>query len=128
MEDQLTLEQRVWQRVRGTGSDGADPEETLARLIRLGREQTAALRYLDRNLWQQERDNLVLNTALYRLRFGKTLPGHRPVRPSRQDCRRRAAAMLQLYLRLENHRELGALFTDLTGKQRAICAALEHMQ
>ena len=125
MEEQLALEQRVWQRVRGLRSPEQDLEEALEGLIRLGREQTAGLKPWNPPLYRQEMENLSLLTALYHLKFGRHLPGQPRVRPSREDCRRRAAKMLQLYVQLESHRDFGALFTHLTRRQRAICAALE---
>ena len=124
MEEQLALEQRVWQRVRSQGDPQTEPEEDLARLIRLGREQVCALQQLDRHLSLRELENLQLLTALYHLRFGKKVPVSHQGQPGRAACRRRAEEMLQLYIRLERDPEFSALFTRLTGVQRAVCAAL----
>ena len=123
MEEQLALEQRVWQRVRGLRSPETDLEESLEALIRLGREQRAAMKGRSHHLFSLEGENLALLTALYHLRFGKRVSGQ----PSgKGNCRQRAEQMLRLYVQLENHRDLGPLFTDLTRRQRAVCAALEH--
>ena len=122
MEEQLALEQRVWQRVRGLRSPETDLEESLEALIRLGREQRAAMKGRSHHLYGLEGENLALLTALYHLRFGKRVPG---LPSGKGNCRQRAEKMLRLYVQLENHRDFGPLFTDLTRRQRAICAALE---
>ena len=126
MEDMLALEHRVWQRVAGVRSPEDDLQEALEALIHLGRNQAAGLKRHSRNLQQQEAENLALLTALYHLRFGKRLPKRKSPGPDRDNCRSRAEKMLRLYIRLENHRELGPLFTHLTRVQRATCAALGH--
>ena len=125
MEDQLALEQRVWQRVRGQRSPEKDLEETMETLIRLSREQVAGLKYGSRELYRREAETMALLNGLYHLRFGRHLPGRPAFRPGREECRRRAEEMLRLYIQLETNPEFGPLFTHLTRKQRAICTALE---
>ena len=125
MEEMLDLEQRVWQRVRGLQSPEGNLEKDVEELIRLSREQTAALKGRHKALYGLESENLALLTALYHLRFGRRLPAGKPGQRGRDACRRRAEKMLRLYVRLESHPSLGALFTDLTRRQRSICAMLE---
>ena len=125
MKEMLALEQRVWQRIRGQRSPEKDLEEDLEALIRLGREQTSALKGRHRALYGLEAENLALLTTLYHLRFGRRLSPGKPGPGGKDDCRRRAEKMLRLYVRLEGHPCLGTLFTDLTRRQRSICAMLE---
>jgi len=118
------LEQRVWRRVRGESEDG----ELLPELVGLSRQQAAELRGVDRMLYRQERQTLMLLEQLLILSGGKAptpgklLPGNREQRLRR--CRERCGRMLQTMAALEGHDRYGALFTDLTRQQRAKCARL----
>ena len=120
---------RVWQRVRGQDTTDGD----LAQLIRLSRQQAEDFRQLDRELYRQERITLGLLTALYDISVGGTVTDGRTPSPglSRgqriRRCRERCRSMLQLYIRLENHERYGGLFTDLTRRQRAVCARLDQL-
>ena len=118
------LEQRVWRRVRGEPEEG----ELLPELVGLSRQQAAELRGVDRILYRQERQTLMLLEQLLILAGGKVptpgkvLPGNREQRLRR--CRERCGRMLQAMVALESHDRYGALFTELTRQQRAKCARL----
>ena len=123
------LERRVWQRVRGR----EDVDGTLEELIRLCREQAYDLRRLDGVLHRQERETLGLLTGLNRVCFGRESPIAAAPGPARdrasllRRCCRRAERMLGLYIAMESHGRYGPLFTDLTRRQRAVCARLDAM-
>lgn len=128
MEEQLELERRVWQRVRGQQRPEEDIRGKLAELIRLSRAQTRDLSRVDPTLYRQERQTLGLLTALYTLVFGGSVPeeGTEGRPGTAEACLRRCRKQLEGYLALERHPAWGQLFTALVRQKRAQCAQLEQ--
>ncbi len=120
-------EKRVWQRVRGTvGNDDFAP------LIRLSQAQAADLFPLDRNLYRQAQQTLTILTGLHWLSSGQETKPIRQQSGSKRErllrCRQRCDEIMSMLVAQENHSRYGAVFTDLTRVQRAICAQLQILK